>query len=95
MQDDGKGTVTKGFGPGSAEDKQYLVRMLAAYLDVGSTLIMEGSDLSVKADVKGLRLETLIELEKGSAASASSSTASSGKACLMSTRPGALSIIKA
>ena len=42
MQDDGKGTVTKGFGPGSAEDKQYLVRMLAAYLDVGSTLIMGG-----------------------------------------------------
>ncbi len=71
--------MTQDFGQGSAGDKQYLVRMLAAYLDVGSTLVMEGSDLSVKADVKGLRLETLIELEKGSGASASSSTAGAGK----------------
>lgn len=54
-----------------SDSKQYLVRMLAAYLDVGSTVVMEGSDLSVKADMKGLRLETLIELEKGSGASSS------------------------
>ena len=79
LQDDKKGALTKDFGPGAAESKQYLVRMLAAYLDLGSTLVMEGSDLSVKADMKGLRLETLIELEKGSALSASSSTASAGK----------------
>lgn len=78
LQDDKKSAVAKDFGSGAAENKQYLVRMLAAYLDVGSTLVMEGSDLSVKADMKGLRLETLIELEKGSTASASSSTASTG-----------------
>lgn len=55
-------------------DKHYLVRMLAAYMDVGASLVIEGSDTAVKADVKGLRLETLIELDKSHMASASSSS---------------------
>lgn len=53
--------------------------MLAAYLDVGAKVVMEGSDLSVKADMKGLRLETLIELER--VREASSSTQQPG-ACI-------------
>ena len=47
--------------------------MLAAYLDIGASLLIEGSDLIVKADMKGLRLETLIELDKSHAASSSAS----------------------
>jgi hypothetical protein len=56
-----------------ADEKQYLVRMLAAYLDLSGSVAMEGEQLDVKADLKGLRLQTLIELEKDSPASSSTS----------------------
>lgn len=44
------------------------VRMLAAYLDVGGRLQMEGDKLDVQAQLKGLRLETVIDIDSGAPA---------------------------
>ena len=49
--------------PGATAQPQYFVRMLAAYLDVGGHLRMEGDTLDVRAELTGLRLETVIQLE--------------------------------
>ena len=81
LQEEEKGIAKRDVKDESADNKQFLVRMLAAYLDLGATLTMEGSDLDVKADMKGLRLETLIELEKASGAS-SSDARTGGHKCL-------------
>ena len=48
---------------GATAQPQYFVRMLAAYLDFGAHLRMEGDTLDVRAELAGLRLETLIQLE--------------------------------
>lgn len=62
----------------SSDKEQYSVRMLAAYMDVGGCILMEGEKIQVEdARVKGLRLETVIELE---GAAAGSTRGSSGVA---------------
>ena len=42
----------------------YLVRMLAAYLDLGGGLDMHGSSIKLQAQLKGLRLETSMDLDQ-------------------------------
>ena len=44
--------------------KKYLVRMLAAYMDLGGKLHMQGDSIDLDAQLKGLRLETLMELDQ-------------------------------
>ena len=53
--------------------------MLAAYLDVGGRLHMEGEKLEVQGQLKGLRLETVIDIDSGSAAKRDAKQKGKGK----------------
>ena len=52
-------------GPSSPKSN-YSVRMLAAYLDISGRLRMEGDTIDANAEMKGLRLETEINLDGSS-----------------------------
>ena len=64
------------------QKKKYLVRMLAAYMDLGGRIQMQGESIDLDAKLKGLRLETLIELDQRSTQARGFEGKVSSKACL-------------